>query len=85
MASDRLQGLGAFFVFGSGLLSLVQDEFLCMSAMLEGAGLLFSGVPTFGKTPGSPGSPEALPTDLEREEGSPSGRKPSSAQIEQRE
>jgi len=41
MASDGMQELEAFFVFGSGLLPLVQDEFLCMSAMLEGAGLLF--------------------------------------------
>lgn len=41
MASDHLQGLEAFFVFGGGMLPLVRGEVLRLSAMLEGAGLLF--------------------------------------------
>jgi len=56
-----------------------------MSAVLEGPGLLFRGVPPFRETPGSPGSTKAVPAEPEREEGAPSGREPPSSRVEQKE
>lgn len=85
MASDRLQGLEAIFVFGSGLLPPVSGKFLCLSTMLEGAGLLFRAVPVRRSAPMSPGEAAKVPADSEGEEGPLSGRKPPPARGKQKE
>jgi len=56
-----------------------------MSAVLEGPGLLFRGVPPFRETPGSPGGTKAVPADPEREESSPARGEPASSRVEQKE
>ena len=83
MASGCLQGRRPFsFAFGGSVLPLVWGEFLHLSAMLERTGLLFGGVPSFRKGPSSPRSPKTLPTNPEREEGSPARREPPSSRVE---
>jgi len=67
------------------VLPLVWQKGLCMSAMLEGAGLLWRGVPAFREEQSSPGGAEALPADPEREEGSPARGEPPSPRVEQKE
>ena len=83
MASDGLQGLEAiFFAFNRGCVSLVRQNVLRLSAMLEGAGLLWGGLPTVGEPTGSPGGPEALPADGEGQESPSPGREPSTSRLE---
>ena len=81
MASDGMQGSEAFFVFGRGVLPVVRNGVLDMSAMLERASLLFRGVQSFRETPGSPGSAKTLSADPEGEEGSSAGREPASPRL----
>jgi len=83
MASGCLQGRRPFyFAFGGGLLPLVWGKVLRVSAVLEGAGLLWGGVSYFREAQSSPGSAKTLPADPEREEGSPARGEPPSARME---
>ena len=57
-------------------------EVLRVSAVLEGAGVLWGGVPDFRKGASSPGGAKTVSADREREEGASARGEPPAARVE---